>query len=425
MPSLTNLTLCVPRPSSGLDPNVPVLVSSSIRVREVLANHIVIRVDRFGFSANNITYQALGEEAHYRYFDFHPAPSCLEKNVSPKMHGLVPVWGFGTVEVSKVEDVNVGERVYGYFAPARYIVVPVAPATVGKYGFLVPRPNLPADRKPYNLIQRCRTDPQYIPTSEGEDLTMLFRPLYWTAFWCDDWLNASHYRGGATKVVISSASSKTAVSLGYLVRKRFKGKGTVVGLTSKRNVGYVSGLKVFDEVVRYEDVDAMVMEQEERWIYVDVAGNDSVNGKVLEKAREGTGELVAAVNLGATTLAPGASSDEKHRLTPKISLNAPPSGSFPGSQTSVEFEPFFMPEWLAVRRTQLSIPEITSMQNAAWVELMRECPRWVRVERVYGGQEVGKSYKRVVKGRVGPEMALVWSLWDQDRDGDGTEKARL
>ncbi len=30
-------------------------------------NHILLRVDRFGFSANNITYQALGEHPRYRY----------------------------------------------------------------------------------------------------------------------------------------------------------------------------------------------------------------------------------------------------------------------------------------------------------------------------------------------------------------------
>lgn len=62
---MQNLTLCVARPSSGEDPNVPRLVLSA--TPQILPdNHILIEVDRFGFSANNITYQALGEAPHFR-----------------------------------------------------------------------------------------------------------------------------------------------------------------------------------------------------------------------------------------------------------------------------------------------------------------------------------------------------------------------
>jgi hypothetical protein len=39
------------------------------------------------------------------------------------------------------------------------------------------------DRRPYNQLMRCSVDPQYNPSPEIEDLTMLYRPLFWTAFW--------------------------------------------------------------------------------------------------------------------------------------------------------------------------------------------------------------------------------------------------
>jgi hypothetical protein len=55
---------------------------------------------------------------------------------------------------------------------------------------------------------------------EGEDLTMIYRPLFWTAYWCEDWLHSSNYRGGVSGVVISSASAKTAFCLAYLIGKR-------------------------------------------------------------------------------------------------------------------------------------------------------------------------------------------------------------
>jgi hypothetical protein len=46
-----NSSLCSPRPSSGLDPNVPIIVESA-RPQNIPSNHVLLRVDRFGFSAN-------------------------------------------------------------------------------------------------------------------------------------------------------------------------------------------------------------------------------------------------------------------------------------------------------------------------------------------------------------------------------------
>ena len=74
-----------------------------------------------------------------RYFDFHPAPD-------PK-YGIVPVWGFGTVVQSTVPhgelNIREGERVYGYFAPTRYLSLPVEEKSVRKYEFKVARPQFP------------------------------------------------------------------------------------------------------------------------------------------------------------------------------------------------------------------------------------------------------------------------------------------
>lgn len=76
-----------------------------------------------------------------RYFEFHPAPTT--SSVSPQTHGLIPVWGFGTVVNSTHPRIQSGERVYGYLAPARYLLLPVSPSDVNKYAFYVPRPHLP------------------------------------------------------------------------------------------------------------------------------------------------------------------------------------------------------------------------------------------------------------------------------------------
>jgi hypothetical protein len=66
MAVVTNATLCSPRPSADESSKSPIIVNSSLDLEAIPANHIVIKVDRFGFSANNITYQALGEHPHFR-----------------------------------------------------------------------------------------------------------------------------------------------------------------------------------------------------------------------------------------------------------------------------------------------------------------------------------------------------------------------
>jgi hypothetical protein len=46
-----NFTLCVPRPSSGQNPEKSIIVRSS-KPNDIPPYHILINVDRFGFSAN-------------------------------------------------------------------------------------------------------------------------------------------------------------------------------------------------------------------------------------------------------------------------------------------------------------------------------------------------------------------------------------
>lgn len=71
------LTLCIPRhstlpPSAGPAEHLsrPTVVSSHVQdvgVGGVIPpNHILLRVERFGFSANNVTYGLLGEEPYFR-----------------------------------------------------------------------------------------------------------------------------------------------------------------------------------------------------------------------------------------------------------------------------------------------------------------------------------------------------------------------
>ncbi|KAJ7094743.1 hypothetical protein B0H15DRAFT_929354 [Mycena belliarum] len=405
--AIKNLSLCFQRPSAQLSGEKAVIATNSIPTA-LPPNHVLIKVDRFGFSANNVTYQALGEQAHFRYYDFHAAPDV--DGVSSKTHGLVPVWGFGTIILSSHSKITPGERIYGYLAPCRYLLVPVSPSDVNKHAFYVPRPHLPADRRPYNQIIRCAADPEYTPTALGEDLTMLYRPLFWTAYWFEDWIFSLGYRG-ATAFLISSASAKTAFCAAFLIRKRRAGgeansKVKIIGLTSKRNLGFTKGLGLYDEVVEYDSFTSAL--GREKWLYVDVAGNDALNKRLFEHFRTpASGELVTAVALGMTTLAPA--SEKAAALS--FSTN-----TFAGSSAPVmQFEQFFMPEWLNVRKHQLSLKEIFGRQHRAWKDLMVDCLPWVRLERVSGAGAVKKAYDAIASTGFSPDVGFIWSLWDDEK----------
>jgi len=382
-------------------------------------------MDRFGFSANNITYQALGEHSHFRYFDFHPVPEQLDEKVSSKTHGVIPVWGFGTVISSTHAKIDEGERVYGYFAPTRYLLLPISSSDLNKFSFYVPRPHLPTDRRPYNQIIRCATDPHYTPTPLAEDLTMLYRPLFWTSYWCEDWLYSSEYRGGASRILISSASSKTAFCLAYLIGKRIKSgeidKDTkIIGITSKRNIGFTEGLGLYHEVLEYDSfttASSLGGGENSRWIYVDVTGNDDLNKRITAHfASPYSPKLAACIQLGLTNLSP--SNDVASKDWSKNTFDTTPSNSASsGSDTSLfwpKMEQFFMPEWLDVRRHQIPILEIFKRQNTAWKELMDDCPRWVQLEHVSGPQAVHEAYRKLAKEGLAPDKGLIWSLWDEE-----------
>jgi len=81
-------------------------------VPEVDEGEALLRVDRVGVTANNVTYALLGES--FRYWDFFPTQPGL---------GLVPLWGFAEVVASRADGVAVGGRVYGYLPPASHLLV--------------------------------------------------------------------------------------------------------------------------------------------------------------------------------------------------------------------------------------------------------------------------------------------------------------
>ena len=76
---------------------------------------LLVKVTRFAFTANNITYAVLGD--HLKYWQLFPAPEGF---------GIVPVWGLGEVIGSKHPGVAAGETLFGHFPMATHLVIEAA-----------------------------------------------------------------------------------------------------------------------------------------------------------------------------------------------------------------------------------------------------------------------------------------------------------
>jgi len=222
---------------------------------------VLVNIDRFGFTANNITYAVLGEKI--RYWEFFPPQ---ETDIND--WGVIPVWGFADVVESNSSDLAVGERLFGYFPPATSLLM--TPSDVTEFGFMDAsehRATLPAG---YNRYQRVMADPSYTRDSDNE--RMLFFPLFATSFCLHDMLKKNDWFN-AQQIIIVSASSKTSIGLAYALQDDDQAP-TTIGLTSQRNVETLNQLDIYDQCVTYEEIEKI--DASKSTVIVDMSGNASV-----------------------------------------------------------------------------------------------------------------------------------------------------
>ena len=134
---------------------------------------LLIRIDRFAFTANNVTYAVLGDAL--KYWQLFPAPENF---------GNVPVWGFGEVIASRHPAISVGERLFGYFPMASHLVIEAA--NVSKRGLRDAAAHRQGVAPVYNAYARVSGDAAF--TGRQGDYQALLRPLFMLSFLVDDYL---------------------------------------------------------------------------------------------------------------------------------------------------------------------------------------------------------------------------------------------
>jgi hypothetical protein len=327
-----------------------------------------LKVDAFGFTANNVTYAAAGDMIGY--WTFFPAPDAGDEVT----WGRVPVWGFADVVESRCDGVDEGERLFGYLPMSTELVI--QPTRVSS-GSLADGAGHRAALPPvYNNYERCSGTPGYRADLEAEQ--MLYRPLFYTSFMIDDFL-ADNAFFGARVVILGSASSKTAFGTAHLLRKRHG--VTVVGLTSAGNAAFVEGLGTYDQVATYDDIASLPPGPA---VLVDMSGNAAVVRTVHEHYGD---DLAHSAMVGMTHW------EERQGIVDPM----------PGPAQTL----FFAPSQIEKRRKEWGPGVIETKLGEAWGPFLEHVSGWIEIRHGHGVDAVNDVYVEMLENRTRPDTAHV------------------
>ncbi|GAB2198887.1 DUF2855 family protein [Sessilibacter sp. MAH4] len=348
------------------------LQESTLDMDALAPGQVLLRVDRFGLSANNITYAVLGDAL--RYWQFFPAPEGW---------GILPVWGFAEVQASRCPGVEPGERWYGYYPMSSHLLVEPTQLKAGSFiDATTHRQSLPLL---YN--QYLRTSKDVLYTVESEAAQILLRPLFTTAFVLDDFL-ASNGFFGAGRLLMTSASSKTAIATATLLKSQRGKRGLdyeVVGLTSPGHRAFVEGLGCYDHVLAYSQL--VDLDSATPTLVVDFSGNS----ELLERLHRTLGP-----QLQYSCLVGAAHWDQRGGLPSDLPGPAP--------------KLFFAPAQAEKRLKEWGGERFQSSMIEHWSDFLSGVGHWLSFEEGHGHEAVGRVYAAMLKGQANPQLGYILSL---------------
>lgn len=329
----------------------------------IAPGEVLMRVERFGLTANNITYGVAGDLIGY--WKFFPAPG---------EWGRIPVWGIGTVSASRAGGVPEGGRYYGYFPMSGHLAV--VPTRASREGFadgIAHRRELPPVYNQYSLMTEALGFP------EGQDNhQVIYRPLFTTSFVLADFF-ADNDNFGAEQIVLASASSKTAFGTAFMMRGR---PHRTIGLTSEANRGFVERLGLYDQVATYDEVAGL--DASRPTAYVDMSGNRPVLAAVH---RHFGANLVNSCSVG---------------ITHREARAGPDPGSLPGARPTL----FFAPDQIRKRNREWGPALFRRNLGAAWQAFLAVVDEWVEIVEAPAPDRLKAVYEAVLDGAP-PDRAHV------------------
>lgn len=324
-----------------------------------------LKIESFSVTANNVTYAVAGDA--FGYWNFFPGEDGW---------GVVPMWGHAVVTESRHPEIAVGERVYGYLPMGDSL--DVLPTGLSAGGFT----DAAAHRRPmspiYNQYSRLAADPEHDLAREGE--RMIFGPLFKTGFLIESFMRRENWFG-AEAVVMTSASSKTAMGLASVARHRSPGIKRI-GLTSAGNVEFVRRGGFYDQVLAYEDLASLPQLSS---VLVDFAGNAGL----IHGVHTALGDhLKYSCTVGATHVGAGFGQD---------------NGPLPGPTPVL----FFAPDHAVAAIKELGPKAFGEAVGESWMRFIAEAGGALTIDVRSGLQAAQEAYLETLAGKADPAVGIV------------------
>lgn len=213
----------------------------------------VLAVDRFALTANVLTYATAHDS--FGYWSIFPGGSG---------RGALPTWGEARVLVSDNPALTVGDRLFGLVPMGERLALRPAKTRAGVRDL---------------SEHRATTDPAYnlyfhaTGSVAEREANLLFRPLLSAGVTLNAWLRHNNWFG-ADRVIVTSASSKTALGFAMLAADAIK----ITGITSAANRAFVEDTGTYIDVRSYDDRRAFGAE---RTTIVDFTGDPELVAEIV------------------------------------------------------------------------------------------------------------------------------------------------
>jgi len=334
---------------------------------ELRDGDVRVAIDKFAVTSNNVGYAFSGEMIGYwRFFPTGEEP-----------WGKVTVWGMAEVVESKSSEIEVGERLYGFFPMSSQVVLTPGRIKADYFMDVAPhRADLPAL---YNQYSRTSAEPAELRAIE--DARCVFFPLFATGFVIADFLHDNEWFG-AQQILIGSVSSKTGYGLAKFVKENGY-NGQIIGLTSERNRSFVQTTGLCDQLVTYDNVDTLA---DVASVYVDMSGDGPLRARLHQHLGD---NMVNSQIVGVT-----------HWEAEPV--NEP----LPGSQPVF----FFAPAQIDKRNADWGSGVLTEKAYAASAALAMQLQALLRMERYSGAEACASVWRDMLDNKISGQQGIMVSL---------------
>ena len=336
-------------------------------------NQVLLKVERFSFTANNVTYGVAGDAIGY--WQFFPPRENLNNE-----WGCIPMWGFAEVVSSNNDDIKNGERIFGYFPPANNLLV--NPIKISLQSFVDGKEHRKELPPVYNNYVRLNGEENY--DSSMDNVRALLFPLHITAFCLCDALEEQAYEG-ASQVIIISASSKTGIGLAQGLADNADSP-KIVGLTSRNNTNFLEGLGCYDEVISYDQLEKI--NNQDLSVMVDMSGNQ----EILSSIQDSLGNnMVKCLTVGMTHWNKGGTVED---ALAEAEL-----------QDRTEF--FFAPSHIQKRNRDWGVEGYNKRTSIFMSKRAEQSREWMQIKEISGLDKFIQTYQEIVSGDIKPNEGII------------------